>query len=254
VNITKNFPQFSYLLIIAFFFSILLHGYFLFLSSNPQNSGEIAQGVKKNLPILNLRKETKQSLTPKDFSPKISKIPRKTRKKRKPKNKTNKKVATKQVPSLSTYSERPRITQALLPPSIRKNFYSKSQLDMDIELPENIPEELKTKLKDNLGAFYRRISRRFYNSVFDTYLEHERFYPSRPIPVNTSTDSVALRVTYDKFGNVVRVQTLLAGKYKIHNTFWDKAITSISSIPNPPKILLDSKKEFSVIYSLSINQ
>ncbi len=233
---------------------MLIHYLFLFYSSQGHKSAELSRGNKKNLPILNLRRETKQSLTPELLSPKVASKPKKRIKKRKARNKKNKLTPIKSSPTRATYSERARITQALLPPSIQKNFYSKSKLNMDIELPENIPEQLKSKLKQNLGAFYRRISRRFYNSVFDTYLEHERFYPTRPIPVNRSTDAVALRVTYDEYGNVSRVQTIESGKYNIHNSFWQKAITSITSIPNPPKILLDLNNEFSVIYSLQINR
>ncbi|MCB9091761.1 MAG: hypothetical protein H6621_03470 [Halobacteriovoraceae bacterium] len=140
-----------------------------------------------------------------------------------------------------------------LPYQLQNSRVADSNALFSLEIPEGLPEDQLNRLTQVFYSFYKRIGTKYISTIVDKYFEYEREKPHMHIPVNEQEDSTVIRASYDEFGNVLRIRVLKKGKYAYHQKFFSDTIEAIQSIPNPPKQLLDSKKQFHVIYSLEYN-
>lgn len=180
--------------------------------------------------------------------------PKKFRKKRLQKKKSKAVSKKKLVERINLNGRRTQnwAQEAINHSSINQEF-SKLNPQFEFVIPKGIPREKVPEIKSQLYSFNLRLRKQFHSSVISTYYEMQRMDPRFDIPINRREDIIIIKATYNEKGNVIRIKTLLAPKEQIYSDFFQKAIESIETIPNPPEILLNNKREFSQIYSLGIN-
>ncbi len=140
-----------------------------------------------------------------------------------------------------------------LPLALQNTSLAQSNSTFSLEIPKGVPEEELNELQRVLYSFYLRLQGQYVSTLVDKYMEEQRINPRFQVPINRDRDRVTLRATYDLNGNIIRIRTLLSARHKDHSDFFLEAVKRIETIPNPPDVLLDDKKQFHVNYDLRLN-
>ena len=169
------------------------------------------------------------------------------------KKKEKKKAQTSFYQNNKSIEKSPKWTPQNFQPTFSNSSPNGLSSKLEFETPRPFSKDEKSKLESELLSFYSRITNRISNSLSENYFDIKRINPLSRLPVNERKDLVSLRLTYDKDGNLMRVQTLKSAGVKIHNYFFHKSLGDVDFIPNPPERLLNKNKEFSMISTLFIN-
>lgn len=126
-----------------------------------------------------------------------------------------------------------------------------SNFEIRYERPEGVSED---ELNSDEKAFYSFYKRSYSSYVSKLYSTYEQIAISRP-RINKDFENKHLlvaRVDYDENGNIVTVKILKSSESDDIHYFFEETLKKLT-LPNPPKIFLKMKKEFSIYYQVQIN-
>ena len=234
-------------LLISFIATTLIHFILLFCSSqmflwNRENDAEFASSKKMivEFKFIGVEKEKTEN-----------KMIAQSRKASKKNRNTLSPVPRVKVRTLRFQGQ--KTFQRSLPSHLQNSSISESDASFNLEIPQGVPEDQMTDLEHQLYSFIVRLNTQYITTLIDHYLEQQRLNPRYRIPINRDQDSILLRTTYDRNGEIVRIRTLKASRYDKHADFFLNAVRKIETIPNPPELILDERNEFHVTYHLKLN-
>jgi hypothetical protein len=126
-----------------------------------------------------------------------------------------------------------------------------SNFEIRYERPEGVSEN---ELNSDEKAFYSFYKRSYSSYISKLYSTYEQVAISRP-GINRDFEKKHLlvaRVDYDQNGNIVTVKILKSSDSDDVHYFFEETLKKLN-LPNPPKIFLKLKKEFSIYYQVQIN-
>ena len=102
-------------------------------------------------------------------------------------------------------------------------------------------------------SFRKRTAIAYVNSfrknlnIFETKNAHLQF------PLTKQKETIAGKLTYDKNGDILRIETLKYTQIKKLQDFFMDVLKDMNTLPNPPKEIINSNDQFVVNFILSIN-
>ena len=126
-----------------------------------------------------------------------------------------------------------------------------SNFEIRYERPEGVSED---ELNSDEKAFYSFYKRSYASYVSKLYATYEKIAIERP-RLNRDFENKHLlvgRIDYDENGNIVMVKILKSSESDDVHYFFEETLKKLV-LPNPPKIFLKKKKQFSIYYQVQIN-
>jgi len=126
-----------------------------------------------------------------------------------------------------------------------------SNFEIRYERPEGVSED---ELNSDEKAFYSFYKRSYASYVSKLYATYEQIAVSRP-KLHKDFEMKHLlvgRIDYDENGNIVTVKILKSSLSDDVHYFFEETLKKLV-LPNPPKIFVKKKKEFSIYYQVQIN-
>jgi hypothetical protein len=126
-----------------------------------------------------------------------------------------------------------------------------SNFEIRYERPEGVSED---ELNSDEKAFYSFYKRSYASYVSKLYATYDEIAISRP-KIHRDFENKHLlvgRIDYDKNGNIIMVKILKSSESDDVHYFFEETLKKLV-LPNPPKIFLKMKKEFSIYYQVQIN-
>jgi hypothetical protein len=126
-----------------------------------------------------------------------------------------------------------------------------SNFEIRYERPEGVSEDELNSDEKAFYSFYKRSYASYYNKLTATYEELAVNHP-RLVKDFENKHLLVGRVDYDQNGNIITIKILKSSESdEVHN-FFEESLKKLV-LPNPPKIFLKMKKEFSIYYQVQIN-
>lgn len=126
-----------------------------------------------------------------------------------------------------------------------------SNFEIRYERPEGVSED---ELNSDEKAFYSFYKRSYANYVSKLYATYEQIAVSRP-KIRRDFENPHLlvaRIDYDENGNIITIKILKSSDSDDVHDFFEETLKKLI-LPNPPKIFVKTKKEFSIYYQVQIN-
>jgi hypothetical protein len=126
-----------------------------------------------------------------------------------------------------------------------------SNFEIRYERPEGVSED---ELNSDEKAFYSFYKRSYASYVSKLYATYEEIAVNRP-RLNKDFETKHLlvgRIDYDQNGNIIMVKIIKSSDSDDVHYFFEETLKKLV-LPNPPKIFLKKKKEFSIYYQVQIN-
>jgi len=142
------------------------------------------------------------------------------------------------------------LNQLPSPPS-----YSKAQnisnFEIRLERPDGVSED---ELNSDEKAFYSFYKRSYANYVSKLYATYETVRVQRPGIDQDFNDKHLLmaKVEYDENGNIVSIKILKSSQSDHVHYFFEEALKKLN-LPNPPKVFVKNRQNFSIYYQVLIN-
>lgn len=127
-----------------------------------------------------------------------------------------------------------------------------SDVAIELELPKGVKEDELNKKELVFYSFQRRTVLAYINSFQKELNEFSTQNPHLTFPLTSSKELMSGRVTYDKDGNILKIQTVKWTEIQKLQTFFMGVLKNMNSLQNPPKEITNGEN-FSVYFSLSIN-
>ena len=126
-----------------------------------------------------------------------------------------------------------------------------SNFEIRYERPEGVSED---ELNSDEKAFYSFYKRSYTSYVSKLYATYEQMAVEHPRLTKEFANKHFLigRIDYDENGNIVLVKILKSSESDDVHAFFEETLKKLN-LPNPPKIFLKTKKQFSVYYQVQIN-
>ena len=103
-------------------------------------------------------------------------------------------------------------------------------------------------------AFYSFYKRSYASYVSKLYATYEQMAVARPQLARDFDNQHLLvaRIDYDENGNIITIKILKSSNSDDVHHFFEETLKKLV-LPNPPKIFVKIKKEFSIYYQVQIN-
>lgn len=126
-----------------------------------------------------------------------------------------------------------------------------SDFEIRYERPEGVSED---ELNSDEKAFYSFYKRSYSSYVSKLYATYDELAISRPRLTKDFENKHLLvgRIDYDENGNIVMIKILKSSESDDVHFFFEETLKKLV-LPNPPKIFLRKKKQFSIYYQVQIN-
>jgi hypothetical protein len=139
-----------------------------------------------------------------------------------------------------------------LSPSQALQAMSDTDVNIKLEVPKGIKEDELNKHELVFYSFQRRTVLAYVNSFQKELNNFERKNPHLRFPLTQDKQKLAGRVIYDKNGDILKIETLKWTNIKKLQDMFMKVLNNMSSLPNPPKEILDNE-QFAINFVLTIN-
>ncbi len=127
-----------------------------------------------------------------------------------------------------------------------------TDMNMHFEPPEGVEETELNSIEKKFYSFRKRSYEAYVNSFLMTYRQAVNQRPYLHQLFNSSSEHLTGKVTFDLEGNLVSIKILQSASNEIQKIF-EKTLEGIKSLKNPPREFIERENEFSVYYSLKIN-
>ncbi len=123
----------------------------------------------------------------------------------------------------------------------------------DLEVPKGVKEDELNEHELVFYSFRKRTAIAYVNSfqknlnIFETQNPHLQF------PLTKGPETISGKITYDKNGDILRIETLKYTQIQKLQNFFMEVLKDMNSIPNPPKEIINSNDQFVINFILSIN-
>ena len=126
-----------------------------------------------------------------------------------------------------------------------------SNFEIRYERPEGVSED---ELNSDEKAFYSFYKRSYASYVSKLYATYEQMAVARPQLARDFDNQHLLvaRIDYDENGNIITIKILKSSNSDDVHHFFEETLKKLV-LPNPPKIFVKIKKEFSIYYQVQIN-
>lgn len=126
-----------------------------------------------------------------------------------------------------------------------------TNFEIRYERPEGVSEDELNSDEKAYYSFYVRSYQNYYSKIYSTY---EKMVIERPGLAKVFDKKYLLigKIDYDEKGNIVTVKILKSADDDDLHHFFEETLKQLSQ-PNPPKIFVKNRKQFSIYYQLQIN-
>lgn len=128
-----------------------------------------------------------------------------------------------------------------------------ADVQFDLVVPKGVPEDELNKHELVFYSFRKRTALAYVNSfqkqlnTFETQNPHLRF------PLTRDPETIAGKITYDKNGDILRIETLKYTQITKLQDFFMEVLQDMSSLPNPPKEIVNDREQFVINFVLEVN-
>lgn len=221
----------------------------------------IKKGIKDAVPLQRkAKREEKDRISAKDlsFNP-IENIPlEKFEKKTRPgKAALLKKQEKKLNPKLSINNS--KIKSFLADDSYNSSSAAQlARLDdaevlFDLEVPKGVAEDELNKHELVFYSFRKRTALAYVNSFQKQLNKFEMTNPHLRFPLTSQPETIAGKITYDRNGDILRIETLKYTQIEKLQDFFMNVLQDMSSLPNPPEEVINESDQFVINFVLSVN-
>ena len=137
--------------------------------------------------------------------------------------------------------------------STRAEVLKSTGFNLHFEPPEGIPEDELNSMEKIFYSFQKRTFMGYVNSFMSSYLDTLNHYPQIQSVLRGERHLLTGRITFDKEGNIVRIKILRSSQNDELHRLFERTLTNIRSLPNPPKAIIEDKDQFNIYYQLKIN-
>lgn len=123
----------------------------------------------------------------------------------------------------------------------------------DLEIPKGVPEDELNKHELVFYSFRKRTALAYVNSFQKNLNIFETRNPHLNFPLTSEPETIAGKITYDKNGDILRIETLRYTQIAKLQDFFMDVLQDMKSLPNPPKEIINSNEEFVINFVLNIN-
>ena len=121
-----------------------------------------------------------------------------------------------------------------------------------VVIPKGVKEEALNKWQMVLYSFHKRVFSQYLTQLYIQAQNMERNYPYSQFPYVREPDSVRVKATYEEDGTLTRVEKLKQSGSRLLNEFFQNAMQDMDSIPNPPKLIINDKGQFELIFEVKV--
>lgn len=126
-----------------------------------------------------------------------------------------------------------------------------SNFEIRYERPEGVSEDELNSDEKAYYSFYVRSYQNYYSKIYATY---EKMVIERPALSKVFDKKHVLigKIDYDEAGNIVTVKILKSSEDDDLHAFFEETLKQLNQ-PNPPRVFVKNRKQFSIYYQLQIN-
>lgn len=137
------------------------------------------------------------------------------------------------------------------PRYVNPTLNSISNFEIRYDRPEGVSEDELNSDEKAYYSFYVRSYQNYFQKIYSTY---EKTLIEKPaLPRAFSEKHILIgKIDYDENGDIVRVRILKSSENDDLHYFFEETLKQLNQ-PNPPKVFLKNKKEFSMYYQLQVN-
>lgn len=128
-----------------------------------------------------------------------------------------------------------------------------SRVSVQMDLPQGIEISKIDQIQNVYYGFRTRVSLAYVNSFYDHLSDFEMQNPHLTFPMTRDSLTLTAKVTFDKLGNIQKIQMVRWSDSKTIQDFFTKVIDGIQSVPNPPKDFVKNDETFNIYYTLKLN-
>lgn len=130
---------------------------------------------------------------------------------------------------------------------------SNSDIMVKLEVPEGVSEEELNEYELMFYGFQRRTAIGYINSFYKNLDKFERENPHKQFPLTEDKQTMTGRLTFDSRGNLKQIKMVRWTNVTRLQDFFVDVLKEMDTLHNPPKQLWDRDQEFTVFFSLIIN-
>jgi hypothetical protein len=136
-------------------------------------------------------------------------------------------------------------------PPINKATEKMSNFEIRYERPEGVSEDELNSDEKAYYSFYVRSYQNYYSKIYATY---EKMVIQKPALSKVFDKKHLLigKIDYDENGNIVTVKILKSSEDDDLHSFFEETLKQLNQ-PNPPRVFVKNRKQFSIYYQLQIN-
>ena len=130
---------------------------------------------------------------------------------------------------------------------------SNSDIMVKLEVPEGVSEEELNEYELMFYGFQRRTAIGYINAFYKNLDRFERENPHKKFPLTEDKQVMTGRLTFDEKGNIKQIKMVRWTNVDRLQDFFVDVLKDMDTLHNPPKMLWEKNKEFTVFFSLVIN-
>lgn len=123
----------------------------------------------------------------------------------------------------------------------------------DLQVPKGIKEDELNKHEMVFYSFRKRTALAYVNSFYKELNSFEMKNPHLRFPLTSKRQLISGKITYDKNGDILKIETKRWTDITKLQDFFMDVLKNMSSLPNPPKAIINEKDQFVINFSLTVN-
>ena len=128
-----------------------------------------------------------------------------------------------------------------------------SDIMVKLEVPEGVTEDELNEYELMFYGFQRRTAIGYINAFYKNLDKFERENPHKQFPLTNDKQTMTGRLTFDEKGNLKQIKMVRWTNVDRLQSFFEDVLKDMDTLHNPPKMLWERNKEFTVFFSLVIN-
>ena len=136
---------------------------------------------------------------------------------------------------------------------LKKKLIDKAALNFHFFTPEDMDKGQFNEVDKVLYSFKKRMFLSYLNSLLKSYEDLSLKKPLLKGAIESEKHLLTGKILFDKEGNIVKINILKSSLNDDVHSLFENTLIGIKALPNPPKMLLRDKEDFTIYYQLSIN-
>jgi len=137
----------------------------------------------------------------------------------------------------------------------RENIQDIKATDFNIrfEPPEGVSEDELNSVEKVFYSFQKRTFHNYIKSFITIFNNLKLAKPLLKKTIQDESHKLTGRVVFDKEGNIISIKILRWSVNDDIQELFEKTLSEIRKLPNPPHALINTSEEFTIYYQLNIN-